>query len=363
MKPADKEWREFCIKDIFIIENKKKVQVPTGAYIHKNALLSYTTPRITVTSDNNGINNFSKSNHKNYRTYKNFISVSFLVTVFYHPYEASIDMKVHCLQIKDRKLNPHIGKFLITEIKKSIENASYGNQISSTDLPNKKIILPINEEDKPDWQFMENYAKYIFKDKKLKYKDYITKSLNKLNYKELVKLQEKKWQEFFIGGQNGIFEISSSYSGIDKNKLLPSKGKIYIPYITRTEYSNGINLFVSKKQEDKYNTDKGNAITIGLDTQTVFYQPHKFYTGQNIQVLRQKKLNSTIAQFLIPLIKVQMQKFNWGGNGATLGRLVKTKIMLPIDRNHKPDYEYMEQYIENLKYKKIQQYLSYSKSL
>jgi hypothetical protein len=52
-----------------------------------------------------------------------------------------------------------------------------------------------------------------------------------------------------------------------------------------------------------------------------------------------------------------------GGNGATLGRLVKTKIMLPIDRNHKPDYEYMEQYIENLKYKKIQQYLSYSKSL
>jgi hypothetical protein len=59
----------------------------------------------------------------------------------------------------------------------SIENASYGNQISSTDLPNKKIILPINEEDKPDWQFMENYTKYIFKDKKLKYKDYITKSL------------------------------------------------------------------------------------------------------------------------------------------------------------------------------------------
>jgi hypothetical protein len=32
MKPADKEWKEFCIKDIFIIENKKKVQVPTGAY-------------------------------------------------------------------------------------------------------------------------------------------------------------------------------------------------------------------------------------------------------------------------------------------------------------------------------------------
>lgn len=65
------------------------------------------------------------------------------------------------------------------------------------------------------------------------------------------------------------------------------------------------------------------------------------------------------ALFLIPLIKIQMEKFNWGGNGATLGRLARTKIMLPVNKKNKPDFEYMEQYIKNITYKKINQYLNY----
>ena len=54
-----------------------------------------------------------------------------------------------------------------------------------------------------------------------------------------------------------------------------------------------------------------------------------------------------------------MEKFNWGGNGATLGRLSKTKIMLPVNEKKEPDFEYMEQYIKNITYKKINQYLNY----
>ena len=54
-----------------------------------------------------------------------------------------------------------------------------------------------------------------------------------------------------------------------------------------------------------------------------------------------------------------MEKFNWGGNGATLGRLARTKIMLPVNKKNKPDFEYMEQYMKNLTYKKVNQYLSF----
>jgi hypothetical protein len=31
--------------------------------------------------------------------------------------------------------------------------------------------------------------------------------------------ETRKWKEFFIGGSNGVFDISSASSGIDKNKL------------------------------------------------------------------------------------------------------------------------------------------------
>ena len=156
-------------------------------------------------------------------------------------------------------------------------------------------------------------------------------------------LNDVEWGEFFIGGSEGIFDIRATKSGIDKNKLNMQNG--HIPYITRSEIDNGINLFITDEQNQKYNKDKGNVITIGLDTQTCFYQKNNFYTGQNIQVLSNDKLNKSIAMFIIPLIKIQMKKFNWGGNGATLTRLNRTKIMLPIDKFKEPNWHFMEEYI------------------
>ena len=156
-------------------------------------------------------------------------------------------------------------------------------------------------------------------------------------------LKDVEWREFFIGGEEGIFDIKATKSGIDKNKLNVEKGNI--PYITRSDVDNGINLFVTDDQNKKYKMDQGNVITIGLDTQTVFYQANPFFTGQNIQVLSRDNLNKNISMFIIPLIKIQMEKFNWGGNGATLSRLNRTKIMLPIDKFNNPNWTFMEEYI------------------
>lgn len=176
---------------------------------------------------------------------------------------------------------------------------------------------------------------------------------------EFKQIENVEWAEFFIGGEYGLFEVESTSSGIDKNKLNTDVGVTNIPYITRTEFNNGINLFIPINQKDNYSINEGNVITIGLDTQTVFYQPHEFYTGQNIQILRHKNLNKNNALFIIPLIKIQMQKFNWGGNGATLGRLARTKIVLPIDSKGEPDWAFMEQYICNLHNEKKKQYKSF----
>ncbi len=179
-------------------------------------------------------------------------------------------------------------------------------------------------------------------------------------YKNKYAFKNIQWREFFIGSDDGVFDIQSTNSGIDKNKLNTEMGNI--PYITRSDVNHGINLFVSKNQNKKYKIDEGNVITIGLDTQTVFYQKNSFFTGQNIQVLRNDNLNKEIALFIIPLLKIQMEKFNWGGNGATLQRLNRTKLMLPIDENEKINYEFMENYIkfrEFEKYIQIIEYLSY----
>ena len=154
-----------------------------------------------------------------------------------------------------------------------------------------------------------------------------------------LELKNREWKAFVF---SSFFKITTTSSSIDRNKLINKKG--VTPYITRSDNDNGYDSFICE-QASQYEKDANNVITIGLDTQTVFYQPHDFYTGQNIQILANKNLNQSIALFLIPLIKIQMTKFSWGGNGATLTRLKRSKIVLPVNAEGQPDYAFMEAYI------------------
>ncbi len=166
-------------------------------------------------------------------------------------------------------------------------------------------------------------------------------------------LKNIDWKEFFIGK---IFNIQSTSSGIDRAKIIPKTGTI--PYITRSEKANGYDSFISE-QDEKYKKNDANVITIGLDTQTVFYQPYEFYTGQNIQILTNPNLNKYNACFVIPLLKIQMKKFNWGGNGATLTRLRRSKIIIPSTKAGTPDFLFMEEYIKRKEKEKIGNYKDY----
>lgn len=158
----------------------------------------------------------------------------------------------------------------------------------------------------------------------------------------IVSLSNVNWKEFVL---DDVFDITSSKSQINKSKLNRSNDGLY-PYITRSVATNGVDDFVS--EQSGYGLNNGNVITIGLDTQTVYYQPYDFYTGQNIQILRNKVLNKYVALFLIPLIELQMGKFNWGGNGATLTRLKKVQILLPVDPNGNPDWSFMENFMKEV---------------
>ena len=165
MKQIDtRQWKEFIIKDIFITEKQgKNCQVPTGAYIEKKSLLDGNIQRITVMGTNNGICGYYANNidDKNYRIYENFISVSFLGTVFYQKEQASLDMKVHCLKPINIELNEYTGLFLVTAIGKSLKTSTYSDQISSKVLAGLSIKLPVDETGNPDFSYMELYMKNL----------------------------------------------------------------------------------------------------------------------------------------------------------------------------------------------------------
>lgn len=151
--PVDvSNWQTFDMASLFYID--------TGASISKALLVSGDMPRISVTASENGIiGRYMPIENKKYRTFTNFISYSFLGTCFYHPYKASVDMKVHTLIPKDIVLNPYIGLFLVAVLRK-MWVADYNNQISKEILKKSQIILP-EKDVNPDWQFMEDYIKSL----------------------------------------------------------------------------------------------------------------------------------------------------------------------------------------------------------
>lgn len=155
MNSTEKTWRVFRISEIF--------DVFTGASISQNKFKEGPVPRVTATDTNNGVGLFTeKMDDNNYRLFNNFISVSFLGSIFYHEYEASLDMKIHGLKVKNRSLNENLAHFLITCLKSSLPKASYGNQLSSKDIVTKSVLLPVNEQCAPDWEYMEEYTRNIF---------------------------------------------------------------------------------------------------------------------------------------------------------------------------------------------------------
>lgn len=160
LKNSNIEWKSFKVYDVFkTFVNKNKLQTPTGSYINKTLLEKSNIPRITVKGINNGVDSFSNSKNSKIIFFNNFISVSFLGSVFYHPYKASIDMKVHALIPLNIELNKYIAAFLIPIIRNNISFSSYGNQLSSTDLAQLTLVLPVDEKGEPNWKYMENHVK------------------------------------------------------------------------------------------------------------------------------------------------------------------------------------------------------------
>ena len=136
-------------------------------------------------------------------------------------------------------------------------------------------------------------------------------------------LPDLRFEPMFI---TDVFKtMKSSSAWYDKTKLRQGQG--VFPFVSRTRASNGVDGFAARQDKSP---EPGGAVTIGLDTQTIAYQPVPFYTSQNIQVLRHPNLNADNALVLVSCLREQMGKFSWGGNGATLGRLKATRIMVPV---------------------------------
>jgi len=343
----NKEWKEFKIADIFIVENSKAYH-KKNLYPTKNIGISY----ISRTKFNNGLEDIVETNTNLQINPENTIVFGAENAMFfYQPNRYITGNKMYV--IKSNMINKYSGLFIKMMLDKSIKNSGfgYGKGLTGTRLKNRYVKLPINKYGEPDYEFMETYMRNKEQERINAYINYITARIKKLEKtKPVIPLKEKKWKEFFI---NEIFEQIQRGKRLKKSDHIPGK----IPYVSSTAFNNGIDDFIGNKNNVRIFSNCisiANSGSVGAS----FYHPYKFIASDHVTKLENKSFNKHIYLFLSTITKRLGEKYSFNREISDK-RIKREKILLPINDENLPDYEYMENYMKNLELERLKKYLKY----
>ena len=183
MNLTDREWKEFNFIDIFIIRggfyNKKPPvendgNVPfLGAVDNNNGITEFYTLNNIISNSKVGYGKNEPLSQKIYQG--NCICVTNNGSVGYAYYQKHIftcSHDINPLYLKDTTLTENLAMFLISAIEQQKVCFKYSRKWRPKRMKKSKILLPVNDENKPDYQFMENYVKEIMHRKRQEYIDY-----------------------------------------------------------------------------------------------------------------------------------------------------------------------------------------------
>ena len=253
-------------------------------------------------------------------------------------------------------MNVYTGLFL----KQAIDNAimqkyNYGYKFSQTRIKKQKILLPINDENKPDYQFMEDYVKEIMHRKRQEYINYAKVKLEQNRTEQIIPLHSKKWKEFFVVD---IFPSIQRGKRLIKDKQISGN----VPYVSSTAMNNGVDNFIqydsSKMRKYQNCLSVANSGSVGAS----FYEPFEYVASDHVTHLKNDNFDKNIYLFISAMTKRWSQKYNFNREINDL-RISREKILLPVNNNDEPDYAYIEQYVNNIIIQKYSDYLEYAKKV
>lgn len=168
-----------------------------------------------------------------------------------------------------------------------------------------------------------------------------------------ISLNDVKWKEFKI---EDLFNISLSKGDNQANLLLDGN----IPLISSGTTNNGICKFI-KTGDEKSNIFNKNLITVDMFGKC-YYHNYDFYSVSHgrINILFPKFiLNEFIANFFIVVMENAFKNIFSYNRMCSQKRLIKMKIMLPIDEQENPNLKFMEDYIKQETKIQTQKIISY----
>lgn len=342
----DVDWKEF-----FIGGDSGLFDVYGTITTHPTKLISGgTIPRITCSASNNGLDNF----YKNEPTEKGGVLTVDSATIGYVAYQSKDFIATDHVEKICKKDNSYISKEVGLFIKTAIESSTnrkygYGYKFSQTRIKRQKIMLPVDKTGIPNWHFMEEYIKERENKQRNVLKDCYKRRL------------------FYLGSCTGIvnnvewgeFYISDIFNTVQRGKRLTKANQIdgNVPYISSTGLNNGLDNFIGNTECIR-SSQKDLTIANSGSVGSCFYHSYKYVASDHVTTLKLSNGNDNVYKFLSTILGRLKEKYSFNRE-INDARIKREKILLPIDTNGNPNWDYMENYIKIIEKKKIEQILEY----
>lgn len=165
----EKIWKDFSLTDLFIPDK--------GNQNNMNALKEGDIPLVSAKKFNNGYKSFVAQNNK--RSYQGHIITLNIDgdggagIAYYQPCEHLLDSHVTALIPKEKNLSKYTLLFIATAITKQRDKYGHGYSIKNDRLNIFRFMLPVDEQENPDFDYMDKYMRNIEYKKLLEYLRYI----------------------------------------------------------------------------------------------------------------------------------------------------------------------------------------------
>ena len=342
----DVEWGEFKVggKDgIFKVSNSKPYH-KANLTVSSNGI-----PYVTRTSMNNGLEDLIVD--ENYeKNPKNTISLGAEnADFFFQGIDYVSGNKMY--SIGNNKITREVGLFLVQVFRQSIKECGfgYGKGLTGTRFKNRYVMLPVDENNNPNWHFMEEYIKERESKQRNDLKEYYKSRLLDLVICPEV-LTDIEWGEFFV---------SDVFDTVQRGKRLTKANQIdgEIPYISSTALNNGVDNFIGNTEKVR-KSDNDLTLANSGSVGACFYHNYEYIASDHVTSLKLPNGSDTVYKFISVILGRLEEKYSFNRE-INDTRIKREKILLPIDKGGNPNWFYMENFIKNIEQKQIKNVLQY----
>lgn len=255
----------------------------------------------------------------------------------------------------DKWLNQYTAMFILSMLNNERYKYSYGRPFVKDHIEDTILPLPVDENDDPDWAFMERYIK------SLKCKPLTTKNKN-----ETHALDIENWKGFKVGK---ILTILNG-SGITKEEIDENPGTFTV--VQSGEENNGVLGMIDRSYciRMNYTISDKPCLTVARSGSAGFvsFQDDGCVVGDSAKILLLPDDIATTPRYLFVQTVLLANRFKYAyGRKVTEEKYMSDVIVLPICRRRDgspvidktkrfseegflPDWEFMDDYIKSLPY-------------